>query len=382
MLGSCKKDTGEQSASASTTNNKEKNVATTSVLGSGWVEYTVARDIHLEELDGYHENFPWSSYEAISTGTLDYRYTSTDNTHTFRIIKNDGKRSEIRLRNDYNEGSRQFEGYVTFNAPVNDQCLMQIWGSTDGATQMMVRAYDDNNGTIRIGTSTKSNLYGKEVKVNVIHLQEDKGNKIIVYLDDVKFYERADNENVTNYWKYGVYGNSYVSANVKWRNVRIFRDGTAPSTTTPTTTYYKIKVLNNTNYVLNSASSSPVDGTNVNVYTSGSSDAQLWRVITTDNGYVRIVPKSNANLVLAPTTATFSNGVNVELDTWGSYNRQQWLISPLNNGTGASKISARLNSAYALDCSTTPANGTNVQLWTYSSSGTNTRQQWIVEPVN
>jgi hypothetical protein len=246
---------------------------------------------------------------------------------------------------------------------------------------MMVRAYDDNNGTIRIGTSTKSNLYGKEVKVNVIHLQEDKGNKIIVYLDDVKFYERVDSENVTNYWKYGVYGNSYVSANVKWRNVRIFKDGTAP-TSTPTTTYYKIKVLNNTNYVLNSASSSPVDGTNINVYTSGTSDAQLWRVINTDNGYVRIVPKSNSNLVMAPTTATFANGVNVELDTWGSYNRQQWLITPLNDGSGASKISARLNSSYVLDCSTTPANGTNVQIWTYSSTGTNTRQHWVLTPVN
>jgi hypothetical protein len=150
---------------------------------------------------------------------------------TFRLLDNRSNRSEIRLQNEYSTGSRQFEGYVTFYAPLNDESLMQIFGSTSGATQLMVRGYSASGGSIRgAGQTLITNCYGKEVRVNVIHLQENVGNKILIYINGVKKAEIADNESVTNYHKYGNYGTLTTDeAVVKWRRARFYRDGRAPS---------------------------------------------------------------------------------------------------------------------------------------------------------
>jgi hypothetical protein len=145
------------------------------------------------------------------------------------------------LQNEYGTGARQFEGYVTVFAPTDDQSIFQIWGSDEGATQLMLRAYKANGGELGLNNAVvrgtpriAKGIFGKEVRVNVIHLQEVAGNKFIVYVDGVKKLEFADNEKVTNnkgknYHKYGVYGTlKGKSAQAQWRKVRNFRDGTAP----------------------------------------------------------------------------------------------------------------------------------------------------------
>jgi hypothetical protein len=133
---------------------------------------------------------------------------------------------------------------VTFYPPLNDESLFQIWGSDEGATQMMMRGYADHGGEIGIANAVvkgtprvATNCYGREIKVNVIHLQEDVGNKFLVYLDDKKVLEFPDNERVTNhdgknYHKYGCYGTLRTAeAVVKWRRVRHFKDGKEPGAT-------------------------------------------------------------------------------------------------------------------------------------------------------
>ena len=202
-------------------------------LGNGWNLYSPKKIIHLDDQDGL-QTFSWTSYKSVCTPICaDYSYDAATNSETFRILNTKSNRSEIRLQNEYATGSRQFEGYVTFNAPLDDESLMQIFGSTSGATQMMLRGYAADGGSIRgAGKTVATNVYGKEVRVNVIHLQEDVGNKIQIYIDGVKMAEIADNEAVTNYHKYGNYGTMRTGeAVVKWRNCRFFRDGTAPGTT-------------------------------------------------------------------------------------------------------------------------------------------------------
>lgn len=202
-------------------------------LGSGWVRYNPTKRIHLDNEDGL-KTFTWTSYKSVCNPVCaDYRYTSSNESETFRLFDNRTNRSEIRLQNEYSTGSRQFEGYVTFYAPLNDESLMQIFGSTSGATQLMIRGYAASGGSIRGGGKTlATNVYGKEVRVNVIHLQENVGNKILIYINGVKKAEIADNESVTNYHKYGNYGTLTTDeAIVKWRRVRSFRDGRAPSST-------------------------------------------------------------------------------------------------------------------------------------------------------
>lgn len=224
-------------------------------IGPGWVEYQPVRKIHLVDFT-YKEHpkgmysFDWKARAEVGTPTpcSGYEYDPATDTETFRLYDKRANRSEIRLENEYGTGSRQFEGYVTFYPPLNDESLFQVWGSDEGATQMMMRGYAANGGEIGIanfpikGTPRViDHCYSKEVKVNVIHLQEDVGNKFIVYINDKQVLEFPDNEKVTNhdgknYHKYGCYGTLKTDgATVKWRKVRNYMNGTAPLEASPAT---------------------------------------------------------------------------------------------------------------------------------------------------
>lgn len=214
-------------------------------IGNGWVEYKPVRKIHLVDF-GYKGNpkgmyiFDWKAKAEVGSPTpcSSYGYDPSTDTETFKLYDARANRSEIRLENEYGTGSRQFEGYVTFYPPLNDESLFQVWGSDKGATQLMMRGYAANGGEIGVSNEpikgtprVITNCYGQEVKVNVIHLQEDVGNKFIIYINDEKKLEFPDDEKVTNhdgknYHKYGCYGTLMTDgAVVKWRKVRNFKDG-------------------------------------------------------------------------------------------------------------------------------------------------------------
>jgi hypothetical protein len=197
-------------------------------LGMGWVEYFPTKVIHLND-DVDLQTFPWTAQKSVCNPVCaDYRYDSATDTETFRIVDSRSNRAEIRLNNEYDTGSRQFQGYVKFDAPLDDESLFQIFGSTAGATQLMVRGYADTGGSLRApgGPVLAANAYGVEHRVNVIHRQ---GNDIRVYIDGTMKYSFADNENVTNYQKYGCYGTLRTKAvTVTWRAVRFYRDGAPP----------------------------------------------------------------------------------------------------------------------------------------------------------
>jgi hypothetical protein len=201
-------------------------------LGLGWKPSVSEKKLHLNG-ETKAMVFDWKPYQSNCSPTpcVDYRYDSATETETFRLLDNRTNRSEIRLLNEYSTGSRQFEGYVTFFPPLNDESLMQVWGSSSGATQLMVRGFAENGGSIKAqGVPLIDHIYGKEVRVNVIHMQEDVGNTFAVYIDGVKKTEFRDGERVTNYHKYGCYGSLKTKeAVVKWRSVKHFEGGTQPT---------------------------------------------------------------------------------------------------------------------------------------------------------
>jgi hypothetical protein len=198
-------------------------------LGSGWVQYSPTKKIHLDDDTGL-QTFNWTSQKSVCSPTpcADYQYDSSTDTETFRILDTRSNRAEIRLQNDYDTGSRQFQGYVTFDAPLNDESLFQIWGSTSGATQLMIRGYSANNGEIRgNGTTLSSGCYGVERRVNVIHRQ---GQDIRMYINGSLTHTIVDDEVVSNYHKYGCYGSlTTAGATVKWRAARFYTDGQPPN---------------------------------------------------------------------------------------------------------------------------------------------------------
>ncbi|WP_316838427.1 hypothetical protein [Pedobacter gandavensis] len=206
----------------------------TDFLGSDWTLYTPVKKIHLDDDIGL-KTFAWASYKSACSPVIcsDYSYDSSTLTETFQILTTKSNRSEIRIEDNYSTGSRQFSGYLKFDATLNDESLVQIFGSTsENATQLMIRGFSENGGTLKISNSfvLATGVYNKEVHVNVIHLQEDAGSKMIVYIDGVKKFEKVDGENATNYMKYGCYGTMKTGkAIVQWRDVRLYKNGTAPN---------------------------------------------------------------------------------------------------------------------------------------------------------
>lgn len=211
------------------------------VDGITWERHEPQRKIHLCNELGKHMMYEWRHSAELQTSVgrcASYTFDPATETETFQLYGKNSNRAEVRLINEYEFGARQFEGYVTFDAPLDDECLMQIWGSVKGATQFMMRGFHDNGGEITVNCGDMNRIklmdgcYGKEIKVNVIHLQENVGNKFIVYLNDQKVAEFADNEKAVNnfngnYHKYGVYGtvrDGHDGPKVVWRKVRHYKD--------------------------------------------------------------------------------------------------------------------------------------------------------------
>lgn len=195
-------------------------------LGSGWSQTSFTKKIHLDDEAGL-QTFNYTTDKSVGSGTpcARYHYLSSNDSEYFDLFDNRTNRAEIRLQNEYSSGSKQFQGYVRIASPLNDESLFQIFGSTSGATQMMIRGYSTSSGQIRtVGTPSgvvlASNCYGVERRINVIHLQ---GNKIEVYDNGSLKGSGSDTESVTNYWKYGCYGTLTTGAvQVRWRQVRTY----------------------------------------------------------------------------------------------------------------------------------------------------------------
>jgi hypothetical protein len=200
-------------------------------LGSGWQQFSPTKKIHLDDDTGL-QTFNWTSSKSVCTPVC-ADYLSSSGTETFRILDSRSNRAEIRLENDYTSGIYQFEGYVTFYSPLHDESLFQIFGNSgDGATYAMMRGYRDNGGEIRVMGGSHviaSGVYGKEVRINVIHKQNAWSKW---YVNGALKLTIGDTDTAaTNYWKYGCYGttNGNVPAEVHWRNVKTFQNGTEPS---------------------------------------------------------------------------------------------------------------------------------------------------------
>src|SRR5437773_411439 len=130
-------------------------------IGSSWTQYSPTMKIHLDDETGLHI-YSWTSYKSVGSGSIcaDYKYDSSTDTHRFRILDNRSNRSEIRLENEYSSGQRQFQGYVKFSSPLDNESLMQIFGSSSGATLTMTRGYASSGGSIRCTGTGGSLTFG------------------------------------------------------------------------------------------------------------------------------------------------------------------------------------------------------------------------------
>jgi hypothetical protein len=188
-------------------------------VGGGWVEHNPDSKLQIQSR-GKYANYPRSVTKATGPGGS---YDRSGGVETFKLFNNGTNRVEVRVQDNYTSGLRQFEGELRVTAPTNDESAMQIFGNDGaGATTLMIRSFSRNGGTLRGGgKDLVSNVYGKWVRVNVIH--DASANKYSVYIDgDLKV--TANGPNGTHYFKYGVYGTlGTPSAQHQWRNVHFYR---------------------------------------------------------------------------------------------------------------------------------------------------------------
>jgi MYXO-CTERM domain-containing protein len=199
-------------------------------VGDGWMPYQPTSSIQLDGSAGI-ESYPGTSTTLMNEGAS---FTNQDGIETFALHDPISNRAERRMQNTYQTGRRQFEGEVRVSPPTNDESVMQIFGGNSGATTQMIRAYDVGGGTLRKVPGSvvlAENIHGVWVKVNVIH---DIGANVVRTYINGRLLATGDGEAVnagTDGWyhKYGCYGTLRTgSARVEWRNVKHFRDGTAP----------------------------------------------------------------------------------------------------------------------------------------------------------
>jgi hypothetical protein len=185
-------------------------------VGSGWTRYAPAYYVQIETHGDYTNHPPGDHYKQDGAS-----YDNVNGVETFQLTSKASNRVEIRSRDEYQSGQRQFEGEVRVSSPTNDESIFQVFHV------MILRAFSRSGGAFEWrlhGQSTKTvgtSLYGKWVKVNVIHNAD--GNTISLYLDGASKGTQA-NPDQKMYLKYGVYGTlGASSAKVEWRNVKFFR---------------------------------------------------------------------------------------------------------------------------------------------------------------
>jgi hypothetical protein len=201
-------------------------------LGPGWVQYDPPSMVQLDDAVG-SDILPGTVTSASNAGAT---YTNENGIETFTLFNAASNRCERRMRNDYSAGRRQFEGEVRVSPPTNDESIQQVFGGASAnATTQMIRAFSENNGTLKRYGSTvlATNIYNTWVRINVIH--DVEANTVRTYINGV-FKTVADGQAPSTwYHKYGCYGTLRTpSAKVEWRNVKHFRDGRAPSDNTST----------------------------------------------------------------------------------------------------------------------------------------------------
>jgi hypothetical protein len=190
------------------------------VIGTGWQEVSPNRTIQVVS-GGVNYPRTWSTTTSATEPGASYARSGTE--ETFKLLSTQSNRVEVRVHNDYRTGLRQFEGELRVHGPTDDESCMQIFGNDgEGATALMIRAYATDNGTLRgLGKVLATNVYGRWLKINVVH--DATADTISIYVGG-SLVASGTGPDGDHYFKYGVYGTlKTASAHTQWRNVRFFQ---------------------------------------------------------------------------------------------------------------------------------------------------------------
>ena len=138
---------------------------------------------------------------------------------------------------------------------------------------------------------------------------------------------------------------------------------------------YEIGSAINSNYVLDMTSSSMSNGGNVQIYKSNGTNAQAWKIIKDEKGYLTFI-NVNSGKVLDVTNSKALNLTNVQqYDSNASY-AQKWIV--VKKGDNYVIYSA-LDVDFVLDLyASKTSNGNNIDI--YEMNGSNA-QTWLFKEL-
>ena len=320
-----------------------------------FVQVQSGRD-YLDELAAANKNtLQEGTYEigsAINSNyVLDMSSSSLANGGNVQVYQSNGTKAQAwKIVKDA-------KGYITF-INVNSGKVMDV-ASSVASNLTNVQQYDSN------GSYAQKWIVVKKGDKYVIYSALD-----VDYVLDLYFSNASNGSNVEIFEMNGSLAQQWTFNAFKTIQNKI-DDLAAANKDNIQEGTYEIGSAINSNYVLDMSSSSMANGGNLQIYQSNGTNAQAWKIIKDNKGYLTII-NANSGKVLDVTGSVAANLTNVQQYQSNGTMAQKWIA--VKNGNGFVLVSA-LNPNYALDLfSSRTVNGNNIAI--YEKNGSKA-QTWI-----
>ena len=335
-------------------------------IGSGFISWPgVTRTISTESNDVFY----YYSYSSTSVATPYASYTrDSSGVETFTLLNSHSNRIEAdQTHPRVSTGFYQWEGYVKILAIDASESVVQWKGTTNNnATDIMIRARPDDNGSIWDGNSTEliGNLGigsgGAWTRVNLIF--DYDGNEIYVFING-QFKEAKNGGGQATHWiQYGLYGSHSGLEQVQWKGVQFLQGFTGT---------YQVK-NKASGLVLNNQGSLSNGGAITQWSSSSVSDNLKWTFKTHTDGFFEINSvKSGLDAVVQ--SASTASGAKIVQWSFGSGGNDRWKAVVNSDG---SYTFVNLHSGLVLE-DPGSSTSTSTQMDQWSSNGGN-NQKWTL----
>lgn len=365
-------------------NNKCLDVANGSFLSSSNVQLyncnnTDAQTWIIRETENGYYNI-LTKKDALA---LDLNNGSSTNGTNVQIYYNNGTNAQ-KFKFTKLEEKTLDSGIYTITSALDQNKVLDIAnGSSDNNTNIQLYTSNntnaqkwyitkDNDGYYIIRSGLNSSLYlsNTENTSGANILTSTKETKwIIEYVSDNEFYiiskdnglylninnsttSNGTNINILTRNESNAQKFSFKETEIN-TNAKTFSDG-----------YYTINSKLDNSKVLDIANGSKNNNTNIQLYSSNNTNAQIWYLKYIDNGYYSITSALNPNTTLDLANGNTSDGTNIQLYRSNNSDAQKWKLKDDGNGN-ISIISKKANICITVNNSTT-TNGTNIQANTCS----------------
>lgn len=305
---------------------------------------------------------------------LDINNASTNNSTNIQIFYNNGSKAQKFKFNKVEEKTID-TGVYTIRSMVNNNQVLDVQGgvSNNGVNVQSYR-FNNTNSQIWYVNKTSDGFYNIRSGLNSALYLGVNGTNVQLSTNEFK-WDLVMQGNNTAYVidkNSGLYlnlnnGSSQNGANINLvtnpqNNAQLFYfEDTNINSGSPTINngYYSINSVLNTSKVIDVSGGSKINKTNIQLYNSNGSNAQIWYFKYLNNGYYSITSAMNPAISLDLDNGNISSGTNIQLYKANGTDAQMWKIR--DDGVGhLSFVSKKANICVSV-LNSNASNGANIQ---------------------